>query len=471
MQRGQCLGAADSELLRLRGQQAARARQGHGVDGDDCSDGDETAMGRLHSLTPNLKLVIRDATHASRRVTAKPEAADTRLDELTRRLFTDKHSITQIIQHSEVWRREFHCFIELQENQSGGRVSNVRAALHRHESKAKPRGRFVLNFDAFIQTALLIVADRVGEVRKSAISFLQNTTVEDVLLVSMLADAADEALVFTRQLDDENMDPAQLPAHVKRFLQTIQLLFVERQCLELPGFTSHMIEGLKRPRVFQPSPTLPARTFGGPDAVTRGMIDRCLAHMQKYVRLATAVTRAEFPQFEVMSAFKVFHLEVPQLRLRDAKAALARGHLSSAHRRDLLRLATFFKKDAAKVEGQFLAYRPAAMAHKSITNCDNGSAWRHAIDVISRRYHCGLEQHPARDFIDIAMRYFCFSCSTAGVEQNFSSLKRLFGEHALTSADAHEEQIVRVLLNPADEQGDLEILQRSQAPFSRKHIE
>ena len=69
--------------------------------------------------------------------------------ELTRRIFTDKRSIAQVTQHSDVWRREFASSVERQEDRSGGRVVNARAAQHRHESWAKPRGRFVLKFGAF----------------------------------------------------------------------------------------------------------------------------------------------------------------------------------------------------------------------------------------------------------------------------------------------------------------------------------
>ena len=61
----------------------------------------------------------------------------------------------------------------------------------------------MLSLDAFLQTALLIVADRHGQaVRSDAIAFLHDLTVEDAVQVAMLADAADEALFFTRQLDD-----------------------------------------------------------------------------------------------------------------------------------------------------------------------------------------------------------------------------------------------------------------------------
>ena len=142
-QRGQCIGAAEQELLRLRGERAAPAREAESAAADVA---DQPNLQRLLSRTPNLKFIVRDVTHASRRVTAKPEAADKHLEALSRRLFVDKHSITQITQHSDVWRREFACFVERQEDGSGGRVINVRAAQHRHESKAKPRGRFVLTW-------------------------------------------------------------------------------------------------------------------------------------------------------------------------------------------------------------------------------------------------------------------------------------------------------------------------------------
>ena len=464
-QRGQCIGAAEQELLRLRGDRAAPARDARVLEGAAADVADQPTLQRLLSLTPNLKLIVRDVTHASRRVTAKPEAADEHLEELTRRLFVDKHSITQIIQHSDVWRREFACFVERQEDGSGGRVINVRAAQHRHESKAKPRGRFVLNLDAFLQTALLIVADRHGqEVRKDAIAFLRDLTVEDAVQVAMLADAADEALLFTRQLDDENVDPGQLSAIVERFLTALRVLFLEGKCVDLPGFTSHMLGQLQKPRSFQPAPTLPARTFGGPGAISSDLVERCLARMQKYARLAAEVTRAEFPNFDILSAYRVFHLEAPELRLRGGCAALARHDLTDQQRGDLQRLAKFSDKDAANVAAHYLAHYPIAMAHKVAAQCDNGTAWRFAIDALSRKHHCSIEKHPAADFIHVAMRYLCFGVSTAAIEQSFSALKRLFGEQGLHGSDASEEQMARVLLSPVPEPSEQALFQRGQAP-------
>ena len=168
--------------------------------------------------------------------------------------------------------------------------------------------------------------------------------------VAMLADAADEALLFTRQLDDDTVDPGQLSAIVERFLTALRVLFLEGRCVDLPGFTSHMLGQLQQPRSFQPAPTQPAHTFGGPEAISDDVAERCLARMQRYARLAAEATRAEFPNLDILSAYRVFHLEAPEspeLRLRGGCAARARLDLTDRQKGDLQRLAKFSNKDAA----------------------------------------------------------------------------------------------------------------------------
>ena len=56
----------------------------------------------------------------------------------------------------------------------------------------------------------------------------------------MLADAADEASAFTRQLGDENVDPGELSAIVEPFLTAFRALFLEGRCVGLPGFTPEL---------------------------------------------------------------------------------------------------------------------------------------------------------------------------------------------------------------------------------------
>ena len=120
----------------------------------------------------------------------------------------------------------------------------------------------------------------------------------------------------------------------------------------LPGFASHMLNQLQKPRSFQPAPTQPSRTFGGPGAISDDVAERCLARMRKYASLAAEVTRAEFPHFDILPAYRVFHSEVPELRSRGGVAALARLDLTERHAGDLQRLAKFSNKDAVNVAAQ-----------------------------------------------------------------------------------------------------------------------
>ena len=116
-------------------------------------------------------------------------------------------------------------------------------------------------------------------------------------------------MAFTRQLDDEHVDSGELSAMVERSMTPLRVLFLEGRCVGLPGFTSHMLNQRQKPRSFQPAPTQPARTLGGPGAISDDVVERCLARMRKYARLAAEVTRAEFPHFDIPAAYRVFHLE------------------------------------------------------------------------------------------------------------------------------------------------------------------
>ena len=490
------LQGAGAAQPRARGARARRrAALARRYDCDDCED-----FEGLRAMMPNLKFVLRNnvLSSASRSVIAKPESADNRLHELTCRLFTDQQSITQIIQLSDVWRREFAGFAGAQA------AGDPSAAERRHETKLKPRGQFVLNFDAFLQTALLIVmqvdtgivADG-QDIRRHAVSFLQDTSVEDVVLAAMLADAADEALALMHQLDKtDSMDAS---AHVDGFLRAIHTLFIKGKCTELPGFTAHMLALLQHPNSFQAAPTLPARVFGGPGVVNDAMVACCLGHMGSYARLAIAAARRDFPHVDVLS-FGAFRLDAPPtllrvrgestaalarpewpadhetattdlqsgaacpapdatLRLRDSDstAALARPDLSVEQREDLQRLAVFCNADAALVETQYLESMQVAMAHKTATKGDDGSAWQHAIQALSPI------DGPSAAFLHMAMRYFCYRELSAATKQYARlDLDHLFSLVRHSADEAPDDQILRVLLNPAT--NDDMIMQRGQAP-------
>ena len=111
-------------------------------------------------------------------------------------------------------------------------------------------------------------------------------------------------------------------------MTALRVLFLEGRRVGLPGLASRMLSQLQQPRSFQPAPTQPARTSGGPGAISDDVVERCLARMHKYARLDAEVARAEFPHFDTLAAYRAFPLEVPEPRSRGGGAALARLDLA-----------------------------------------------------------------------------------------------------------------------------------------------
>jgi hypothetical protein len=402
---------------------------------------------------PNLKIVVRDKTHASRRTTQKPEGCDVFLVELVDNLFKGKHSITQLIHHSHVWSAHFASYVQDVENKVGQGIKNVKGAKHRHESAAKPRGRLVLYMDAYIQTAIHMLHGRHDEVGKHASEFLGYLNEEVALQAAMLADATDEGLLFTRALDNEDTDPAELQVMVENFLTTLQSLFDDQECINVEGtYTHFMMASLaSRPRVFAPTRNGQETRLGG-KPVSADVVTRCLNRMVRYVKLATAVTCAEFPNFDLSCAFQVFNLQTRELVLANPRAA-RRHYARSASdetmvtRHNLQTLARFFGVNVDVLSCQFNQLRVCAQTTRTSTECDNASAWREAVRRHSTGHATLNEKHPFYCIIYVLMRYVCFSMSTAAVEQSFQVFKRTFGEQGLGGSSNFENRMVKLILS------------------------
>ena len=180
-------------------------------------------------------------------------------------------------------------------------VHNLRAAKHRFESFQKPLGRMCLNLPAVVKTALHCNATRTDKSGVRAGHWLQWLSTEKCLMAAMMADASDQAMLLTRVLDDEDMDPAALNTEVGAFVTTIETLFGEqRKCLTLVGYTQVMLLVLRRPLVWHVGSKL--CTIGHHGGAPTVIIDRCLARMQSWLVLARATVEAEFPSFEVAQA-------------------------------------------------------------------------------------------------------------------------------------------------------------------------
>lgn len=405
--------------------------------------------------TPNLKYVIRDATHAARRVTAKPEKADPFLQEIHNKLISSKSSISQILHNSTtLWAPRLAARIKELDDHIGLEVRNVRACKHRHESFAKPAGRFVLYLDAYLAVAEEMVASSSSAVLAPARDFLLFLTTEVLVQSAMLADAADECLYFTRLLDDENTDSAKLNDEVAEYLQRLQCLFIDGQCVSLPGYTSFMLKNLQRSRAVRLDSTA-VITLGCPHGVPRSIVDQCLARMRSFTAVAKEVLAAEFPHYDLNRAFCIFNLA--------ASGGLTPHSIENMPDEvscNFRRLAQAFSVDMFELVAQYNDHLPMASRTKMLSGCSNQDAWKDALHKTQRH---SKKSHPAGALVPVLQRYLCYTVSTAKVEQSFSKLKRVLGEQCLGGSATFEARLVKVVLDRTGTSKDTERIHRARA--------
>ena len=89
-----------------------------------------------------------------------------------------------------------------------------------------------------------------------------------------------------------------MPAECFMHEKIIHKLFVQRECLAIPGFTYIMLETLKRPRtcILNGKP----KTVGSANGVSLGVVDACLQRMAKFSGLVSVVLAAEFTTFHTV---------------------------------------------------------------------------------------------------------------------------------------------------------------------------
>jgi hypothetical protein len=220
---------------------------------------------------PNLHLVLRDKAHAARRVTSRPWKADAYNQNVAFEFVWKRHSITNLIQHSHIFKSWFvtnELAVQRRLIQEAQRVQAVQAiqgnqsidgvpilttvfkdlqlAKQLFDSTQKPMGRFCLSFEALVLTAAQIATRRAGKPEgKAAATFLHfSSDLEHIVQMGMLADAGDEGMMFTRFCDSETMDPAMLSFEIRKFLHRIRILFIDGHAVHL-GYTKVMLTAVQ----------------------------------------------------------------------------------------------------------------------------------------------------------------------------------------------------------------------------------
>ena len=250
------------------------------------------------ALTPNLKFVIRDRTHGSKRLLSRAWAADEYLDHVTKLFCKGRKSVARLIHNSREIRRQFQFYSHTSFRVINKAVRNMRAAPHRYECMQKPFGRTVLFVHACIRTAIWCATTRTDESAARGKEWLLNITDEACLQGAMMADAADQTIVLTRVLDDEEADPIVCNSEVRSYLTSCEALFgPEEKCLKVFGYTRAMLQTLSRPIVWNVGQG--HSSIGAHGSVSRDVINQCLNRMRCWLKLMRATLAAEFPSFEI----------------------------------------------------------------------------------------------------------------------------------------------------------------------------
>ena len=386
---------------------------------------DRSLVGSMKVHTPNLKYVIKDCTHASRRLGSRPSAADPYLKEVVLMMARSRSSMARIIQNSLEVQRIFKGHCKTSFRCIHNIVANMRSALHRFESMSKPLGRSCIFLHAMIKTALTLATTRTDDAGKRAGEWLMWLDTEKCLQSAMMADAQDQNLALTRVLDDEDVDTAVLNREASFFVASIDELYVgdNPKCLKVFGYTSLMLNMLSKPLVWTYKNKI--YSIGQTGGVSQFIIDACLRRMCNWVYLAKATVYAEFPNFELVNAMVIFDPSRP---------------LSEADDVHLKTIALAVNKSEDVLRQQFKDIKPRAQQNQS----GNNDGWALAVQQIHATASVS-RSHPTDVLEDGMLLRYLMGLSSSGVEQLFSKTRWALGKQRLHAKDENEEMIIKLM--------------------------
>lgn len=335
------------------------------------------AADRVVEVLPNLKVRNRDKPHGTRRIATRTWKADEFLESINQTIVVKKNSIMNVIRYSDLFKHRFaKCAKQLETNPATATtISDISSAKHRFESMSKPFGRGCIYWQALVVTAQTILDER-GKASKSggaAMEFLQFISVEVMVCFAMMADATDEIITLVRFVEAEDYDKSKLASQLDSFVHRLQILFVHGQVVNT-GYTAHMLHILRSPlTVYLPDARgVHTKVIGGKGCPSEALLQQCLRRFRNFVTLAVGVVRAEFPNFEVLQTFSIFHLGNRVTQNNDADYERLLGQTQTEHAKALC---ACLQLDVASFNAQLVDHRSLAekiFLSKKITVLD---AW------------------------------------------------------------------------------------------------
>ena len=395
-------------------------------------------VGRPHgceSFMPNLKHVLRDKAHASRRLLTRPWAADEHLNDIIFVFIKGPGCIAKLIQGSNDFRSWYNSYSAANTRKPlTSSFTNMRCRAHRFESQLTPLSRLVIDIDALISTATRIDIDRRETSAHQALqarTFLITLSNKNLLLVALMADAGDEVLVLIRFFDSEEVDASCISVTIQRFIDRIAYLFIDGNVWTSYGHTTTMLDYLKQQRAFMVMNV--AHSIGGCGAVTENLKTECLTHLRRWVVMAFEVLKAEFPSHEIMQSMLVFDTSRPPSPPATIDNALRR-------------LASAFSLCDAQLRCEYDAIHPYARSlQKKMPGVGLPALYR---TILQRRHReCPMLMH-------VLARFSAWSVSTSGLEQRFSKAAKLITERQGSLTEQNESNLFLLITAKLDVAGE-----------------
>jgi hypothetical protein len=238
-------------------------------------------------------------------------------------------------------------------------------------------------------------------------------------------------------------------------------LFAQRGCLG-QGFTGFALEHLRQTKMIPRGAGLPF-ALGGAGLPNENTVTECLGRMVAWCRVVEEVCMTEFPDFELLNAFAVFRIRpASDPTFRDLGECVAVSAQRTAHVADQLkRLTDAFNIDDAGLVDQFEEHVRIAQTEMSMSPHEPAAeAWRRALQKTGANSRT-RRSFPATALLPVLQRFVVAPGSTAGIEQNFSKLKRILGEHWNGSEHAEERRLVLALAAAASPDAGIDLLTAS----------
>lgn len=320
-----------------------------------------TGDGGKDEFFRKVKLVARDASHASTRLLKRPFEAHPELAGLMEEFISGSDSFAQKVWHSPLYTQWW--------NNLAKNGSSLSAAKHRFGSYLIPLSKLCRNMQSMIQLCEKIQAVRSDSTAWCA-KLLQTFSGKKALLLALAADAAATCLELTRCCDSEGFDISQLNSHARQFGASIHMLFIEEKVFELPTYTKQVMDALE-------SSPIQIVHSGRAKEIRVSNREKCAAlKVLKEWAVASEKTLAtEFPSWDILSCFDVFNLEGRTASLKK------RPEVTTS----LAKLAKVFGLEAEDLNREFTSILPIATGLQKQGGLDNRAAWAAAVNRLQKR--------------------------------------------------------------------------------------